>query len=73
MLDKVLGIIEIVEFPTKQCFIWICYIDNLMAQFFFFDSSLWGRAVFFTGVEAFFGGVFEAVADADFVILLMMI
>jgi hypothetical protein len=37
LLDKcnILGIIEIVKCPTKQCFIWIGYIDKLMAQFFF--------------------------------------
>ena len=38
MPDKILGIIEIFKCPTKWCIIWICYIYNLMAQFF---SSLW--------------------------------
>ncbi len=49
MLDKILGIIEIVKCPTKWCIIWLCYIDNLMTQFFFFDSFLRGRAVTFHG------------------------
>ncbi len=73
MLDKVLGIIEIVKCPTEWCFIWIGYIDNLMAQFFSLTPFFGDVLKLFTGVVAFAGGVFEAVADADFVILLMMI
>jgi hypothetical protein len=73
MLGKILGIIEIVKCPTKQCIIWICYIDNLMAQFFSLTPFFRDVLLLFTGIEALFGGVFEAVADADFVILLMMI
>jgi hypothetical protein len=40
-----------------------------MAEFYFFRFFL---LYFFTGVAAFAGGVLEAVADADFVMLFMM-
>jgi hypothetical protein len=73
MLDKILGIIELVKCPTEWCIIWICYIDNLITQFFSLTPFLGEVLLLFTGVEAFLGGVFEAVADADFVIMLMMI
>jgi hypothetical protein len=48
-------------------FDWIgYYIDYLMAKFFSSTPLFRHMMYLFTGIEALLGGVFEAVADADF-------